>query len=95
MPADLRPWALGTQGWRAQKPPRGHDVFVFGHEMLKDGEVDVQECAWFWVSQSSGGEARRERITDFLSSHAWRGASIRRNSKSWRQVASDRDICDI
>lgn len=55
MPADLRPWALGTQGWRAQKPPRGHDVYVFGHEMVKDGEVDVQECAWFWVSRSSGG----------------------------------------
>lgn len=42
-----------------------------------------------------GVKARRERITDFLSSHAWRRASIRRNSKSWRQVASDRDICDI
>lgn len=50
MPAGPRPWVPGTQGWRAQEPPRGHGVFVFGHEMGKDGEVDVEECA-----RSSGG----------------------------------------
>lgn len=60
MPASPRPWALGTQGWRAQEPPRGHDVFVFDYEMAKDGEVNVQEYAPFRVLSPLGVKAKRE-----------------------------------
>lgn len=51
---DYGHWALGDGGHRNHHG--GMIWFVFAHdEMVQDGEVDVEGCAWFWVSQPSGG----------------------------------------